>query len=284
MKKSRSYPERLKEAHERQTAKERTTLQNQLKYHVETINTYREKDHDRAQQLADLGSPSSRDVVVRMDWRARCCNTASDIVKYFLEREEKSKAQDETIQRKSYAGFYYFIKWFTRALFFLVFTTLGTIAGKEIGCEIKDHHVCDSGVVELANSSPHIVSSVIGSICGLIIGQWIGRFVWDKGTLSVRKCLRYVEKRADKTKCWLIVTAVMVYISVTTAFATVFFFFVNLNQDDENIIGGIVGGCTGLVLAVLAYRKSSSCRSGQVSETPMTLPSNSTVEPPIIIV
>ena len=278
--KSNSYPERLKDAHTRQEREGKTHLENKIKLTIETLDKFREKDHERAEHFASIGSPSSLDVVVHTDWRARCCNIVGNVINFLLEREEETRRRDELIQKKSYAGFYYFIKWFTRALFFLVFTTLGTISGKEIGCEIKDHNTCKTGVVKLANSSPHMVASIIGLIVGLLVGQWIGRIIWDKMTMCIRQCLRRIEKRADRTKVWLFITATFVYILVTGAFATVFFFFVDLGQDDENIIGGIVGGCIGLVLAMLAYRKSSSCRSGQVSETPMIRAGSEVTIPP----
>ena len=154
--KSHSYPERLKDA--------------ETRHNIETINTFKEKDYERTLRLASLGSPSSHDIVVH----TTCCGTLVKAINYFLERDDNT---DEILRRKSYAGFYYFIKWFVRALFLLVFTTLGTIAGKEIGCEIKDHDTCKSGVVELADSSPHIVASILGFVFGLVIGQWLGRLL-----------------------------------------------------------------------------------------------------------
>jgi len=280
--KSHSYPERLKDAQERNVKEEKDKLEKKVQIHVETLDKFREKDHDRAERLAELGSPSSTDVVVHIDWRARCCNSISMVIDYVLEREKEAQQEDERIQRKSYAGFYYFIKWFVRALFFLVFTTIGTIAGKEIGCEIKDHGKCQTGVVELAEGAPHLVSSIIGMVIGLIIGQWVGRFVWDHLTKNIRRCLRKLEKKADRSKAWLIATSGCVYVLVTGAFATVFFFFVDLGQDDENIIGGVAGGLIGLILAVVAYRKSSSCRSGE-AETPMVYPSSSNLDPPEMV-
>jgi len=260
--KSRSYPERLRDAHER-------NIQNSINVHIDTIQTLKQKDYDRTERLANLGSPSSHDVVVRTSWKAKLCNSISRYINYFLEREEETKRNDEIIQRKSYAGFYYFIKWFIRAMFFLVFTTLGTIAGKEIGCLIKDHDVCQSGVVELADSSPHIVASIVGFIFGLLIGQSLGRIIWDRLTVSIRHCLRTVEKWADKTKIYLLLLSMVVYVVVTTVFAVIFWLFVDIGQDRENLIGATVGGFTGLVLAILAYKKSSKCVYNQSSETPL---------------
>ena len=257
LKKSRSYPETIRDSHIREFNKEKLKLQ-------KTIDKFRVKDYNSAQHLADLDSPSSRDVIIH---KTTCWDVISNIVNYFLEREEKSRLQDNTIRKKSYAGFYYFIKWFVRSLFFLIFTTLGSVAGKEIGCEIKDKHNCKTGVIELAGNSPHIVSTITGSIFGLIIGQWVGRVIWDKLTLSIRRCLRCIEKRADRTKALLLLTSAIVYVVVTSLFSVIFYFFVRVNND--NIIGAIVGGCVGMILAILAYHKSSSCTNGQISETPM---------------
>lgn len=258
--KSRSYPERLKDSHIRES-------ENKIKLHIETIETLKEKDYQRAQMLADMGSPSSRDVVVRTDWRKKFCKVVVRAVNYFLEREEETRRADELIRRKSYAGFYYFIKWLVRSVFFLVFTTLGTIAGKETGCAIKDHDKCTSGVIELANSSPHIIASIVGSIFGLLLGQWLGRLIWDKMTMTIRHCLRKVEKLDDRTKMYLLILSLVMYVCMITIFAIVFWLFVNFNKDKENVIGAIVGGCIGVILAILAYRKGSSCQVEP--ETPM---------------
>lgn len=265
MQKSRSFPEGLKDLTSRENSEHKVTISVQ----AETIQRYKEKDHERTEQLAHIGSPSSSEmqVVVHVDWRARCCHWWARVIDYFLEREEESRKQDEIIQSKSYAGFYYFIKWLIRSLFFLIFTTLGTISGKEVGCEIKDHDTCNTSAIELVDSSPHIVASIIGSLFGLIVGQWLGRYVWDRATQCTQHCLRRIEKLADRSKLFLIITAAIVYITVTASFAAVFFFFIDLNQDDENIIGAVVGGMIGLVCAVLAYRKSSTCQTGQ--RTPM---------------
>lgn len=267
IKKSRSYPETIYDSHIRETKHLRVLTaeykeeKKRLQYN---INNLRIKDYNKAQKLANLGSPSSCDFIIP---RKTCCDVMGDVISYFLEREESSRIENETIQKKSYAGFYYFIKWFTRSLFFLVFTTLGSIAGKEIGCEIKSHSTCKSSAIQLAGNSPHIISTITGSVFGLIIGQWLGRFIWDKLVLNIRKCLRFIEKRADNTKSLLFLTSIVVYILITSLFFVIFYLFVHIGS--RNIIGGVVGGCTGLILAVLAYRKSSSCVSGQVSETPM---------------
>jgi len=276
---SYSYPERLSDADKRERIDERKEYIIQ----ADVLEKYRHKDYERAEHLSDLGSFSStHPVVIHQDWRARCCASSGKIVNYFLERGEETKRQDEIIQRKSYAGFYYFIKWFVRALFFLVFTTLGTIAGKEIGCEIKDHETCSNDLVDLVDSSPHLVASIIGLIFGLFLGQWLGRFIWDHVTKNVQSCLRKLEKCADTSKIFLIILSVFIYITITGAFIIVFLLFVDLGQDKENIVGGIVGGCIGLICAGFAYRKSSSCRSGE--ETPMIDSSEPHINPPALIV
>lgn len=268
MHKTRSFPERLVETAER----EHDERKNKYKIQTETLEHYREKDFRRTEQLARVGSPSSAEIeiIVYVDWRTKCCHWVSNIIDYILEQEEESKRQDEIIQRKSYAGFYYFIKWFVRAFFILVFTTLGTIAGKEVGCEIKDHKPCDNNAIELVDGSPHIVASIVGLIFGLLTGQWIGRYIWDRTMKCTQKCLRYIEKLADRSKAFLIAVSSLVYIVVTVSFATVFFFFVDIHQDSENIIGAFIGAFIGLTCAVLAYRKSSPCQTGQ--QTPAVYP------------
>ena len=231
----------------------------------EALNDFKIKDMERAERLASIGSQSSSEISLPDEHT--CCSTVNRIINYLLERGEQTRRQDEIIQSKSYAGFYYFIKWFIRALFLLFFTTLGTIGGKEVGCEIKNHSACNSSVVDLAGNSPHIIASVLGSIFGLLAGQWLGRLVWDSTTLYIRRCLRKVEKWADRTKFFLFIFSVFIYLGVTTLFATIFWLFVDFKKDSENIIGAVMGGILGLILAALAYRKSSSCRSGE--ETPM---------------
>lgn len=265
MNKSRSFPERLYDS----AIREHHDQQLRLDIQAETLEKYKEKDHERTEQLANIGSPSSRElkIVVHLDWRAKCCQWVSTTVNYFLEREDETRLQDEILQSKSYAGFYYFIKWFVRSLFFLVFTTLGTISGKEVGCAIKDHDTCKSSAIELVSSSPHLVASIIGSVFGLLIGQWIGRYMWDNTTRYIQRCLRKTEKLADNSKAFLFIISTVIYITITTAFATIFFFFVNIHQDDDNIIGAVIGGFIGLICAICAYRKSSTCQTGQ--RTPM---------------
>ena len=253
MNNSRSFPERLYDISQREYEES-----------LETLEQYRNKDYERTEQLARMGSSSSlHPVVNRHDWRTRFCHSLSNLIDFFLEHEEEAKRQDEIIQQKSYAGFYYFVKWLTRSLFYLVFTILSSIAGKEIGCLIKDGEKCDSSAVELVDNSPHLIASAIGFIFGLVIGQWFGRIVWDHTTNCTQHCLRCLEKHADKTKGFLILLSLVLYVFIIATFATVFLFFVDINQDDENLIGAAVGGTIGLFCACIAYKKNSSCRSGQ---------------------
>lgn len=229
----------------------------------QVIQAYKHKDHVRTENLASLGSSSSLNIRIKHNWKERCCRSVSKLIDYFLEREEEAKKQDEYIQSKSYAGFFYFIKWFVRSFFFLVFTTLGSIAGKEIGCEIKDHATCHSGLFELVESSPHIESTILGALFGLLLGQWLGRVIWDTSTKYIGKCLRKIEKIADRTKAGLIILSFIVYIFITTGFSLIFLFFVDIGFDKKNVLGGIVGGIIGLLCAIFAYRKKSSCTTGQ---------------------
>lgn len=272
MNKSHSYPKNLKDAY-------KYTINTQK----DTILQYKIKDQERAQYFADIGSPSSSNIPPVTNWKTICCSTFSRIVKYILEQEEETQRQDEEIRKKSYAGFYYFIKWFIRALFFLVFSTLGTIAGKEIGCEIKDHDSCDSEITDLIENSPHIVATILGMIFGLIIGQWLGRIVWDSSTICFRRTLRKLEKIADKSKAILILFSFFIYLIITSIFTVIFYFFVKIGHSENNLIGGIIGGFIGLLLAIFAYRKASSCRNGEI-ETPIIVAQNNNVNPPELLV
>lgn len=273
-KRSRSYPERLCDVKEREISRQ----QHRLLVSTEALNQFREKDHDRAEHLASLGSPSSRTIAPSTGCCYRCNNLFIRLGNYILERGEEERREDHRISQKSYAGFYYFIKWFIRSIFFLIFTTVGSICGKEIGCEIKDHDTCKVQVLALAGNSPHIIATMLGFICGLILGQWFGRFIWDHLTKSILRCLRSMEKCADESKAFLIGLAFFVYVLGTVSFGTIFYFFIDIGNGDDNIIGGLVGGVVGLFCAIIAYRKNSSCRSGQ--ETPMVRSSDSIEDPP----
>jgi hypothetical protein len=122
------------------------------------------------------------------------------------------------------------------------------------------------------------VSTIIGSVFGLLVGQWLGRVLWDCLTKSILHSLRKIEKCADTSKACLIILALIVYILGTASFGTIFYFFVKIGDDDNNIIGACVGGGIGLFCAVLAYRKSSSCQTGQ--QTPMVRGYESSINPP----
>jgi len=250
--KSKSYPKEL----------DKKDLLQEINQHKVTIQAFKEKDQQRTERLASLGSDSSNDLP-ETNWKANCTHICRKIVDYLLERELEIRRQDEIIKTRSYAGFYYFIKWFVRALFFLIFTTIGAVIGKEIGCAIKDHDTCSTPVIELVNSSPHLAASLIGLVFGLLIGQWIGRYIWDKLTLFVRRCLRHIEKKDDKKKRYLYIFSFLIYLSVTATFSLIFFFTVNLNHNSEEFIGGIIGGTVGIILALFAYRKSATCFSVQ---------------------
>lgn len=260
MKKSSSYPFSL-----------RDQTNYDLKEHRITIHQFKEKDFDRTERLAQLGSQSSFHIVSRPTCLQRCCRTTERIINYLLERGEESTRLDLAIQEKSYAGFYFFVKWFVRSVFFLIFTTFGTIGGKEIGCLIKDHESCQNGVIELTDSSPHLVASMFGMMFGLLAGQWIGRFVWDHIIFQVRRCLRKLEKYADRSKLFLFLMSVIIYIFVTSSFSLMFFFFVDLGISSEHnaIVGASIGAFLGLLFTIFAYLKRSDCQSGQDATPPL---------------
>lgn len=260
MERSRSYPERLYDLRTRES--------------IETIKEYKRKDHDRAEHLAEIGSLSS----LNIPERKTCCSVLIRCSNYLLERGEKEQLEDEIIRQKSYAGFYYFIKWFIRTTFILFFTTIGSVAGKEVGCEINEHSTCEINAVDLTGNSPHIVSTVFGLIFGILLGQWLGKFIWDNLTKSILKCLRRIEKFADRTKTVLLVFSLCVYAIGTVSFSVIFYFFIRIGGGDHNIIGAFVGGFTGLVCAMISYRKNSSCSSGQ--KTPMVTFTASSIELP----
>ena len=248
----------------------------------ETLQTFKEKDHQRTEHFARLGSPSSQHIVVE---RKKCYDTFLRVVNYLLERGEEERRQDSLIQRKSYAGFYYFIKWFVRTLFLTAFTVAGNIGGKEIGCAIKDHEVCGDSAFNLWEGSPHLIASICGSIVGLVSGQWLARLIWDHSVKCIRHCLRKCEKKADQTKLYLFVVTTFIYIAITGSFSIMFRLLVPVD-DNENIntvVGGVIGAVVGLLLAVLAYRKTSPCVSGE-EETPHIKPQNSIIDPPTLVI
>jgi hypothetical protein len=254
MNRTRSFPERISDMKD-----------NQLIITTESLQQFREKDHNRTELLAIIGSTSSLEIINNSNYCNECCKLFIRWGNYILEVGEQEQNEDFYIRQKSYAGFYYFIKWFIRSIVLLFFTTLGSIAGKEIGCEITEHTTCPIKVLDLTSSSPHIISTILGFICGLVSGQWLGRYIWDNLTKNVLICLRKVEKYADESKVFLISISMIIYIIGIISFGTIFYFFVDIKHD--NIIGAIVGGSIGLVCAVLAYRKNSKCRSGE--QTPM---------------
>lgn len=273
-KRSKSFPENLSEIKQREYEQKHNELSVALQH-------FKEKDHHRTERLATIGSDSSLHLQRELTYGQRCCELFIRWGNYVMERSEESSREDFRIRQKSYAGFYYFIKWFARSVFVSLFTIAGSIGGKEIGCAIKEHKTCTITALDLAGNSPHIVSSVLGFIFGLLVGQWIGRFVWDHLTRQVLRCLRKLEKHADRTKLWLLITSLFVYIIGSGIFATIFWFFVKIDGVRDNIIGGIVGGTIGLICAGLAYRKSSSCMSGQ--QTPGVNPSENGIDVPEII-
>jgi hypothetical protein len=263
-KRSRSYPERLSDIKDRENN--------------EVLNQFKEKDQCRTEQLAIGGSSNSIVYVHPPTCRKKLFELFIRWGNYMLERGEKERADDLQISQKSYAGFYYFIKWFIRSIFFLIFTTVGSIGGKEIGCEIRDHHTCSITAVDLAGNSPHILSTIFGFIFGLFAGQWLGRLFWDHLTEHILYGLRRIEKCADRSKACLYIISILVYIVGITSFGFIFFFFVRIGSADDNVIGGFVGGLIGLACAVFAYRKNSNCRSGE--QTPMIRVVSPIFEPP----
>lgn len=270
-KRSKSYPEGLSELKDRE-------YREKLETHREVLQEFKEKDHRRAETLAIMGSNSSLDAPIRLTWYQQCCELFVRWGNYIMERNEEVMREDFRIRQKSYAGFYYFIKWFARSVFLTFFSILGSIGGKEIGCAIKDHRTCSITALDLAGNSPHIVASLLGSLCGILFGQWIGRFLWDHITRNIMRCLRKLEKRADKTKLWLLITSIFIYIIGSIMFSIIFWLFVKIHGVKDNILGAIVGAIVGALCAGIAYKKSHKCMSGQ--QTPSITMQTEIVIPP----
>lgn len=264
MKKSNSYPESIKNKSEREFK--------------EVVIAFKEKDQDNAERMAELGSPSSRELQIKEDtWANRCCSLLIRWGEYILEKNIASKREDFLIQERSYSGVYYFVKWVVRSVFFLFFSTLGSIAGKEVWCGISSGQPCASSVIELVSDSPNIVASILGFLFGLLVGQWLGRIVWDTSLSLTVSCLKRFRKYR---KIYLSLLSLFVYLSGIASFGLVFFFFVDVKG--SVYIGCASGVVLGLFLAVISYRKNSDCRS--VKETPFIGSSETFQNPPELII
>lgn len=278
-KRSNSYPKSLSDLKQEDFLQQQENL---IKI-SQALQSFKEKNQDDQERLASLGSPSSNEIPSELPSCSQsCCQILTRWVNYVLERGEEETRKDERIRQKSYAGFYYFIKWFIRSIMILLFTVLGSIGGKEIGCEIRDHDTCNIKAVDLAGNSPHIIATILGSICGLLSGQSFGRLVWDCIVNTMLKCLRKLEKCSDKSKSILFLFSLLIYLSGIVLFGGIFFFFVDIGHGDDNVIGGLVGSGVGIVCATIAYRRNNPCRSGQ--QTPMVRPISSILSPPEIVV
>lgn len=274
MRKSRSYPENMTCSR----ARERFTLTQNLSETSDALHAFKHKDFERTQHLANAGLPSSRDLTHRLTVK----EVLLKFVNYMLERGEEEQRQDDYILGKSYAGFYYFLKWFVRSVILTLFTIGGNILGKEVGCAIKSGSICDENAFILWANTPHLASAVCGSLSGLLLGQWIGRLIWDKSGDLIQKGLRRCEKWADRTKVYLILICIIVYIVGTISFGAIFWKFVDIGGGgkSEMLLGGGVGSGIGVIFAGLAYWKTSPCVQGQ--QTP-TIRSHAPInEPPIL--
>jgi hypothetical protein len=250
---------------------------------LKTLDSFRRKDQNRTERLARLGSSSSRvPVVIEPKCCTRCGRIMIRLMNYFLERGEEEQQRDREIYQKSYSGFYYFIKWFIRAVFILAFTISGNILGKELWCQIKYHDYCDNNVFDLWSETPHIIASILGSVIGLLIGQSLGRLLWDKSTDYIQKLLRACEKKADESKCFLFSLCVLIYILGTVIFTLVFWEFVDLidNKTYNMLIGTASGGFVGILLAFYAFKKHRPCISGEFTPKlePLESPTQSSVD------
>jgi hypothetical protein len=234
---------------------------------TDALEKFKEKDQKYVEDLAKAGFVSSDEIQRPLSLSQKFSRLVIRWGNYILERGEEDRHEDKRIQQKSYAGFYFFLKWFIRSVFFSTFAILGSVAGKEIGCGIKDHSTCNDTAIDLANNSPHLIATFSGTVGGLIVGQWFGRIIWDRFTTNILRCLRWLEKRADQSKIYLVNLSLLVYFFGIVAFVVIFYFFVDMGND--SVMGGILGGSIGLFCALIAYRKKKFCRSGQ--ETPRIL-------------
>lgn len=287
MQRVNTYPERLSDADKRKHAHVQLTLdttltilqhnnqeldnarnsnsefQQALELEYEISTAFREHNQARTQQMADSGMESSQNFIIH---RAnRCAEIFYRWLEYILERSEEDRMLDQTIQARSYAGFFYFIKWLLRSLFLALFAVAANIAGKELGCEIKSHTKCQDSAILLWGSSPHVIASLIGMLCGIVIGQWMGRIVWDKTIDSTRRCLRVLERLEDRCKSYLVVFSISLSVVCSVVIAGVFYQYVNIfsTKQYDALLGGAgcLLGCS--FIAGWLYIKGSPCISGQ---------------------
>lgn len=215
--KSKSYPERL--------------VDQQTRLNSETIQEYKMKDHSVMEHLANIDNQVNPNIAFR-------------VINFLLERNEEAERTDQFIHQRSYAGFYYFFKWLSRTLFLTIFTTLGNISGKEVSCLIETQEICEESVLVLLDLSPSIIGWIMGSVVGLITGQWIGRLLWDY--FIDRTIVWYTEC----SKTYLLFIALVLYTVNTVSLGVIFYYFVPI--ENEWASAGI-GSSIGLVCAVVAY-------------------------------
>jgi hypothetical protein len=246
MKKSSSYPESLNEIKTRELS-ECIDINIEI---TDVLQNFKEKDHSRTERMAEIGSEDS---TMLNPPNKSCKELFIRMIYYLLEISEESRKREKLLYQQSYVGFFFFIKWLVRSIFLLVFTTFGSISGKEIGCLIKSHSSCGGAVAELAGASPHIISTIIGLLFGLLIGQWIGKFLWDSITKHI---MREFELYGHK----LYVISVFTLILTIATFSTVFYFFVHIKKNDRtvnSIIGASIGISSSLI-GILIYRSKCS--------------------------
>lgn len=275
MERSRSYPESIHDISQMNVKRELTETKQELQSAEEALNQFKEKDQARINRLVSMDSNSSIEMTMT-NQSPTCKSTLLKLINYLLDRGEQSRRLNNQIKFKSYAGFYYFVKWLIRSIFLLFFTTLGNIAGKEIGCAISDHRICDLPVVSLAGNSPHIIGTILGTIIGLITGQFIGLRLWNCGVQVILGTLRRIEKMADSSKAFLYTLCVLLYTINIALFSIMFHFFVPITF--SALIGGFTAAIIGLIIAIGAYQKISRCYQGQ--QTPQVRSINIVIENP----
>lgn len=239
-KRNRSYPESLKDVKEYDIeALQHRVIETEL-----VLSTYKEKDHDRTEILASSGIDNS----IKPNSKKSCRDTAIRFINYILENAEEDRKRNDEIQKQSYAGFYFFMKWLCRSLFLLFFSTISSVAGKEAGCAIKDHDVCDITAIDLTQTSPHLLATFIGTIFGVFFGQWVGRIVWDRFSEKLLVCIRYVNN-----KSYLYFWCIFLYIILMSGFTIIFYLFIKISE--KEVITVIISFVSSLILGlILGYR------------------------------
>lgn len=231
---------------------------------------------DRTQALADSGATSSFPPHYDLTEGPTRASVWIRLLNYLLERSEVDRLRDEQIRRRSFAGFYYFIKWTIRSLFLMAFSVAGNIGGKELGCMITSHDSCSSPWWSLIDSAPHMISALMGLMVGLLLGQSIGRWLWDHMMETIQRTLRFLERKADRTKCLLILSSICIFLVFEATW--IFLGLTLFPETFMQVLFGLSGVLLTLLFVIASYYKLSPCITGQRS--PLSPPVAMVTHPP----